>query len=351
MLKKILKDTGRTEMPNRFWIYIVILVSLGFSSCAKRNTAYQDEEWLSLERQLPVVGNPLDIKIDDNYIYVAQDQGGISVIRRSDYNNNWITKLKAADGSQANLGRIKHISVVPELNRMFFVETSATDRIVIVNTSDPDTLEYVLEIVGGTGGITQLESSVIPNPTDLYTMNIGYCTAGGFKYDRFDGNVLSNNIYSITPPANATGYAMNDDYILIAAGQRGLFIYNRATQQYVSELVLPGEAQKVVLNGDLALVACRQGGLSIVDFSNPAMPELLSNYATSSFATDVANSGTKVAVSAGTSGVYLFDINDPDDPQLLQRLSSCGYANTVKFMGNQLIVAARDQGILIYNIK
>ncbi|HPV65045.1 MAG TPA: hypothetical protein PK515_06685, partial [Candidatus Cloacimonas sp.] len=85
-------------MPKSYMIVIAIIAVLMLSSCAKRNTEYQEEDWLTLERALPIVGNPLDIKIDDNYIYVAQDQGGISRINRSNYQVNWITEFWASDG-------------------------------------------------------------------------------------------------------------------------------------------------------------------------------------------------------------------------------------------------------------
>jgi hypothetical protein len=326
-------------------------MTIGLSSCAKRNTAYQDDEWLTLERQLPIVGNPLDIKIDNSYIYVAQDQGGISVIRRSDYLQNWVTRMIAADGSETNLGRIKRISVVPEQNRMFFNEVAAHDRIVIVDTTDPDTLKYVMEITGGTGGIKDLDSFPIPNPSGIFTMEIGYCSAGSFRYDRYDGTILNVNNFAVTPLGAASGFALSNDYIFVSAEQCGLYIYNRSNQQLVSSIVLPGEAQRVVVSGNLAFVASRQAGLHIVSIANPAAPVLLSSFETSGYANALDVSGTKVAVSSTSGGIYLFDIANPNSPILLQHLTSCGYTNSVKFMGDKLVVGARDQGVLVYKVK
>ena len=339
-------------MPKRKWIYILLITILGLSSCAKRNTAYNEDEHLTLQRQIPIVGNPLDIKIDASYFYVAQDQGGISIFRRNDYHQTWITKLNAADGSQTYMGKIKKIAVVPEQNRMFFIETTATDRIVIADTSDPDTLVYKFEIIGGTSGIKDLNAEIIPNPTGIYKMMIGYCSGTSFKYDRYDGNVFNSNDFSITVPATASGYTMNSTHIFITAEQRGLLIYDRDYQAFVGEIVVPGEAQKVVLSGDLAFVTCRQEGLSIINIANPAAPVLLATYNTVGYATALDVSGSKVAVSSTSGGIYLFDVSNPASPVLLQRLTSCGYVNSVKFLGdNQLVVGSRDQGILIYGIN
>jgi len=338
-------------MPKRSTIYLLLLVLiLSLSSCAKRNTAYQEDEWLTLDRQLPVVGNPLDFTLDNNNLYAALDQGGIAMFNRATYQQTWITKLNAADGSQTNLGRIKRLSVIPEFNRMFFIETQATDRITIVNTSNSDTLQYIMEVIGGTGGVKDLSAYTITNPPDFYTMSYAYCSGGSFKFDRYDGNILNVNSYTVSPGV-ASGFAITDNYLLVSAEQRGLFIYNKANQQLLSELALPGEAQKVKTSGTIAYIPSRQAGLNIVSFANPSAPALLATCDTDGYATVVDVSGSKVAVSSGVGGIYLFDVSNPASPTLLQHLTSCGYTNTVKFMDDKLIVGSRDQGILIYKIK
>jgi len=321
------------------------------SACAKRNTAHQEDDWLILERTLPVVGNTLDIKIDENYIYVAQDQGGFSLIRRNDYHQTWYTTFKAADGSQTTMGRVKRITAVPERNKILYNEVANTDRITIVDTSNPDTLRYLYEITGGTGGIKDFDSFSLPVPQGIYIMSIAYCSGGSFKYDYYDGNIFNTNQYYVSPPGDASGFALTEEYIFVTSGQRGLFIYDRSDRHLLSELVLPGEAQKIVLLGNTAFIASRQSGMNIVSVANPSAPVLLATYKTSNFATAVDVSGSKAAISAGNSGVYLFDIGNPSSPKLLQRLTSCGYANSAKFMGTKLVVGTRDNGVQIYKVK
>ncbi|GAB1365559.1 hypothetical protein MASR1M36_04300 [Candidatus Cloacimonadaceae bacterium] len=337
-------------MPKRFSIIVMLIITIALVSCAKRNTAYQEDEHLVLDRQLEVVGNPLDITLDNNFLYVALDQGGIARINRENYHQTWITKFWSADGSLTNLGRIKRIAVIPEYNRMFYIETNATDRITIVDTTDPDSLRYIMETIGGTGGVKDLDAFPIPNASDLYTMAYTYCSAGSFKFDRYDGNILNVNSYTVSPGV-ASGFALTENLILVSAEQRGLFIYDRNNQQLLSELPLPGEAQKVKYSGTVAYVPSRQAGLNIVSMANPAAPVLLSTMNTSGYATQVDIKGDKVAVSSGSGGVYLYDVADPAAPILLQRLTSCGYSNTVKFMGDKLVVGTRDQGILVYKVQ
>ena len=340
-------------MPKGYIITLAIIVLIVISSCAKRNTEYQEEEWLTLKYALPVVGNPLDIKIDENYIYVAQDQGGMSRINRSNYQIRWITEFWAADGSQKILGRIKKVAVVPEHNFMFLVDTEATDAIRVINTSDPDSLVYMLDFIGGTSNIKDLDGFAItpvPFSQGTYKMVCAYCAAGSFKYDYYDGTIFNSNVFTISPGA-AASFKLSANYIYIAAEQLGLYIYDRNDHHPVGNIHLSGEAQKVELSDNIAYVASRQCGLQVVDVSNPASPVLLSTFDTTGYATALAVSGNKLALSSGGGGIYLFDISVPSKPQLLQHLTSCGYTNTVKFMDDKLVVGARDQGILIYEIK
>jgi len=347
------KRQGRKLMPKSSIIILAIIALVLLSSCAKRNTEYQEEEWLTLRNAIPVVGNPLDIKIDDNYIYVAQDQGGMSRINRNNYQVKWITEFWAADGTEKILGRIKKVAVVPEHNFMFIVDTEATDAIRVIDTTDEDSLVYKLDFIGGTSNIKDLDGFAItpvPFSQGTYKMVCSYCAAGSFKYDYYDGTIFNSNVFTISPGA-AAGCKISGNYIYIAAEQLGLYIYDRNDRHPVGNIHLSGEAQKVELSGSIAYVAGRQSGLHIVDVSNPASPVLLSTFDTTGYATALAVSGNKLALSSGSGGIYLFDISNPSKPQLLQHLTSCGYTNTVKFMDDKLVVGARDQGILIYEIK
>lgn len=329
---------------------VILAAIILLAGCAKRNTEWQEPEVLDLVREIPVVGNPLDITFSADKVYIAQDQGGISVIDLDDYSHKWVTQIYAEDGSHITLGRIKKITLLPQFQRMFLNEVSATDRITILDTSDPDTLQYRFDIVGGTGGIKAMDSYPLTPPSGDFTMAVGYCSNDGFKYDRYDGGVFSENMFQILTPATASGFCLTDDKIYITCEQRGLFIYNRSDRSYLGEIALPGEAQKVQVQGNYAYVACRQGGLQVVDVSNPAHPVLAGSYDTSNYATSIDLSGNLAVVSSGGGGVYLFDVSSPQAPVLKQHLSDIGYTNNAKFYGGKLYVAARDRGLLIYEI-
>lgn len=329
---------------------LTIALMLLFAGCAKRNTAYQDGSVLSLERQIPIVGNALDLSFDDNHIFVAQDQGGISIINKSNYATRWLTSISATDGSNVTLYKMRKIAVVGQYNRMFLNETDGTDKIHIIDISDLDTLRVIDAITGATTDVQDLMCNPIANPTDGNIIEVSYCAGRNLHHGRYNGQLWLGSAFSIYPPATATGMDMNATHVFVSAQQRGLFIYTRDTQQMVSAIAVPGEAQKVKVVGNYAYIASRQGGFHIVDVSNPAAPVLKGGYNTTGYATTVDVSGNLAVVSSGSGGVYVFDISNPNAPKLLERLTSAGYTNNAKFNNGRLIVASRDNGVLVYTI-
>ncbi|HNQ43620.1 MAG TPA: hypothetical protein PKI59_04290, partial [Candidatus Cloacimonadota bacterium] len=254
-------------MPRYLLICLMLAILVLASSCAKRNTAYEDGHKLSLVNTMPVVGNPLDFSFTSQKLYVALDQGGLAIINLANHNMEWLTKLGSDDGSVTSLVKIRKISMVEEHDFLFVNETEATDKIHIVDATDPDSLKAVDSITGATADVQQLICKAIPNPTDADIIEVIYCNGRSVNYGKYNGQLWLGSEFSITTPATASGIDMNDQYIFVAAQQRGLLIYNRATQQLVSELALPGEALKVKINGNTAYLSCRQNGLQIVDFS------------------------------------------------------------------------------------
>lgn len=336
-------------MPKRLFLLAILILAL-LLSCAKRNTAYQDDDVLTLLRQIPVVGNPLDLDFDSNNIYVAQDQGGISIINRTNYAHRWLTALSDVDGAAVQLYKIRKVGVVGEHKRMFLNETDGTDLIPIVDLTDPDTLKVIDAITGATQDIQDLKVTPIPNPTDADIIELIYCAGRNVHYGKYNGDIWLGSSFSIYPPASASGIDLSSDHVFIAAQQRGLMIYSRLDQQLVSEIALPGEALKVMVSGNYAYVASRQGGLNVVDISNPALPVLVDNFDTVGYATSIDIKDNLAVLSSGGGGVYLFDISTPTDIKLAQRLSEAGYTNNARFVGDKLVVAARDEGILIYDV-
>lgn len=352
LLNYLLREKNKRNLlkMKKCIILITAILVLLLAGCAKRNTPWQNEDMLTLKRHIEVVGNPLDISFDTENIYVALDQGGISIINSANYSQKWYTILSSSDESVVPLFKIRKIGVVGEYNRLFLNETDATDRILIVDNSNLDSLRIIDSITGATQDIQDMKVQKIINPVDDNVIEIIYSAGRNVHYGKYNGTLWLGSTFSIYPPASASGVDLDDRYVYIAAQQRGLLIYDRNSLEMISEIAVPGEAQKVKVVGNYAYLACRQGGFTIINIADRTEPLLVSNFDTTGYATSIDVKDNKAVVSSGGGGIYLFDVSSPSHPLLKQNITSAGYTNNAKFYNNQLIVAARDKGILIYEV-
>ncbi len=343
----------------RLLIFAVIGLAL-FTACAKRSTGPTDSSVLSLFKEIPVVGNAVEIDGTDTELYVAADQGGLTVINTNTWQSRWWTKLFPG-GSGCNLINIRRVSVVPEHDLLFIGEYDAADNVYIVDVSDPDYLLMYDNIQGGTDKLQQIRFNAINNPTGndiiqgyyvstkAVSGSISRPTLTCWRYTGLVGD--ARPIWQIGTTYQIHGFDVTDNLVVLTQQQRGLFIYERRTQNKLSEIALTGQALDVKVSGDYAYVACRQEGLQIVDISDPADPKFVSRFDTKGYATSVDLKDNLALVSSGSGGVYLFDVSNPAKPILKENITSAGYSNKAIFYKYKVVVAARDKGVVVYKFK
>lgn len=343
-------------MLKRFIVLIITVIAL--VGCAQKSSEWSEQHILQLEATIPTVGNPLDLDSDDERIYVAEDQAGISVINLSNYNKTWLTSVSTGDTMTMQLRRIRRASHINSLNLLFLSETFGSDNIVVIDTSDPDSLVLSDVITGGTSDIRDMKFFA-PQEGSSYVYE-GIFVTGQYIKHGYSSEIIPGLPPIFSPvtidaaatsyPINPLGAVMTNDYIYVAADQLGLVIYDRATGNPMGKADLPGYAQKVIVVGNYAYLACRHEGLQIVDVSNPAAPVRVGGYDTTGYATNIDVWNNYVVVSSGGGGIYLFDITSPANPVLKDNITSCGYTNNVKFHNDKVLVASRDLGLLVYDI-
>jgi hypothetical protein len=105
---------------------------------------------------------------------------------------------------------------------------------------------------------------------------------------------------------------------------------------------VPGFARHVALAGDYAYVAAREGGLRIVDISNPAMPVEVGSHLVQDEAWVVTVVGQYAYVGTRTFGLRVVDVSNPTDPNEVGAREELGTTNSVAVAGNTLYAAADD---------
>ena len=336
-------------------IIVLMTIMIALFGCAKKSSEWTEQHVLQLAAAIPTVGNPLDLDTDDERVYVAEDQAGISIIDLNDYSKTWLTAIATGDTTTMQLRRIRRASHINSLDLLFLSETYGSDNIIVINTANPDSLVLSAQITGGTSDIRDMKFFA-PGAGSNYVYE-GIFITGQYIKHGYSSYVIPGLPPIFSPvtidaaatsfPINPIGAVMSDTHIYVAADQLGLVIYNRATGNPVGKVDLPGYAQKVKVVGNYAYLACRHEGMQIVNVANPAAPVRVSGIDTSGYATNIDVWNNYAVVSSGGGGIYLFDITNPANPVLKDNITSCGYANNVKFHEGKVLVASRDLGLLV----
>ncbi len=101
----------------------------------------------------------------------------------------------------------------------------------------------------------------------------------------------------------------------------------------------------------LVYLAAEQGGLHVVDVSDPAAPSQVGVWAGEAYALDVAVADGRAYLAAGTDGLLIVDVTDPTSPILLGAIDTPFYAVGVAVSGDLAFVADEESGLQIFNVS
>jgi len=101
----------------------------------------------------------------------------------------------------------------------------------------------------------------------------------------------------------------------------------------VANLPLPGWASDVAISGDLAYVACQDGGLQIVDISNPVSPTLIGSLVTGTKVARVKPFDHYVLMSENGLTLDVVDVQNPSNPVVV---------GSIKLPGSIQEIAVKD---------
>jgi hypothetical protein len=112
-----------------------------------------------------------------------------------------------------------------------------------------------------------------------------------------------------------------------------------------------GPANAVYLDGSTLYATSADGGLRILDVSDPQAPREVGAYDALPRANDVFVSGSRAYVTSSTSGLWVIDVGDPSNPTVLGRSDSYGNYSRVYVSGQHAYVAADDDGLRVIDVS
>jgi len=148
--------------------------------------------------------------------------------------------------------------------------------------------------------------------------------------------------------------AIANSHLFVANGRFGLSVVDiSATPNEVAALPLPGLANHIVLDGNVAVLSLGGGGLATVDISTPANPVLLGRAHTAgcTFGSGIWNH--KVAVGSWRA-LEVFDVSDPTNISLIasENTKTWAMGADIKGWGNDALVVVADwRGMSTYQTE
>ena len=121
----------------------------------------------------------------------------------------------------------------------------------------------------------------------------------------------------------------------------------------ISEFLTAGYAQDVLKKDNLVYVATGEGGLQVIDVSDPYNPQTVSltTDGVKGYSDKIAMVDSIIYLAAGTFGLNVINVADPANPELA--LSNLGLkpAQNCFILGNFLYTAISEQGVGIADIS
>lgn len=121
----------------------------------------------------------------------------------------------------------------------------------------------------------------------------------------------------------------------------------------VNKFITAGYSQDVVKKDNLLYMAQGEGGLQIIDITNPEDPQTVSitSEGARGYSAKVAIKDSAVYLAAGSFGVTTINASDPTAPEIPGSNSTEKPAKGLYIMGDYLFVAVSEQGVKISDIS
>ncbi len=316
-----------------------------------------------------------DIFIQGEYAYVADELGGLRIVRISEpYNlvEEGFYALSASASGVSVSGNYAYVAAESGGLRVIDISNPSSPT-EVGNASTPSSANgvavsesYAFVITYSTG----LRVFSIANP--YQPVEVGFIDTPGWGYSvaisgdyAYVADLLSGlrvidisnpeepiELGYIDTPVGAWDVAVIGPYAYVADWTGGLRIINISNPISPIEVgyYLTSDALGVVASDGFAYIADGEGGLKIINVSSPTNPSIVSNFIQPGASWDVAVSGSFAYVANYGVGMSVVNVTSPDEASNVGFYDSPGNANGVAVSGNYAYLADGYQGLRVVNI-
>lgn len=296
---------------------------------------------------LAVPGYAQDVKVKDTIAYVAQGEGGLSIVNVADRAHPRMLSI-CQDG-------VKGYSYKIALKDSTAYLAAGGFHVNTINVGNPCAPLFVVN----QGTRSTLDLAVFG--TWLIASTGEYGLQVGDLGDVTPGYVDFKS--TIANPGYAHGMAITaDTSLLLASGEMGLTVFNlrdidevlgfyRDDKRYDAWIDLPGYAVDVTTMGNqpVAFVACGTAGVQIVNFADTGNVRIIGSYATGGYAKEVVYQNNRLYVTTELRGLQILGVENPAAPRLIGAIET-KYALGVAVDDHYVYVSDETEGLIIIAI-
>ena len=275
-------------------------------------------------------GSARDLYIKDNWMYVADARGGVS-LHALDEEDPSITTITSRWGeSFASHDELLFVAEAKKGIEVFDISAPGQPEPV---TAWPDLqamriaiADQYLLLSKGISGVELVDIADLQHPV----------------------------VRAVLPDVHALGVALDGHLVYIASKNKGLLIYeiaNDAKLNYLSQLQTPFPmnqfdlAMSVQVQDGIAYVANGRSGMLVVDVANPVEPTILNSLEIPGVCREIRVVDHKAFITSYHGGITVVDIENPEKPIVLNNISMQGLSRGLQVVGDLIYVAQREMGV------
>ncbi len=142
-------------------------------------------------------------------------------------------------------------------------------------------------------------------------------------------------------------------YSYIACGENGISVMiSQGPPHNVTNISTNGDARKCIIEDNTLYVANGlNGGIAIIDISNPMNPILLSNLSLEGYAKDIVVKNKYVFLANAEDGFVIIDATNPNSPVVKSKIATDGFVSSVAQRDNMAYFTDWNNGFYTANIE
>lgn len=292
--------------------------------------------------KVPISGYAQDVEVRDTVVYVAQGEGGLTVISMA--NPNVPSVLALCQGVRGYSYKLAVKDSMVYLAAGGF----GLNTVGVVNPSVP-TIGPNYGNAGNTYDVGLFGSWLLEAKGEW-----------GVRFDDLSDPTTVDAKGRIEGPGYAHGMAFTaDSCLLLTCGEMGLALYDLKdigrvegfydphTKFYAAWTDLPGYAVGVTTMGEqpIAFVACGAAGVQVVAFTDTSL-SVIGAYSTGGYAKEVAYRSGRLYVTTELRGLQVLSVANPAAPQLVGVVGT-KYALGLAVDQRYVYVADETEGLIV----